>query len=322
MGTQVGCRILNIDPDDMLRAAGLPQLQGKGPELRVTASQFFAAWNALCELTDRTDYLTYLGVNIARGPVIPVFFAMSCAPNLDKGLARLSHFKSLLGPTRMQMYRERDGLRVEYDSSDTSVDMPPSLGALHLVYSVEATRLATAHPVCPAGASLNAPEAQRRKIAGHLGVMPETGHTASLTYSLEDARRPFISENPGLWTDFEQDLKQQLEAQRTASSMTSQVKTTLVNLFPTGRANAEDLCSALAVSRSTLQRRLRNEGTSFQIVLDTTRKELAIRYLTKSHLQIHEIASLVGYRDPNSFTRSFRRWTGRPPGHYRLSSMS
>ena len=320
MGTEVCCRILEIDADSMLKAAGLTDLQHGGSEIRVSAAQYFDAWNALSSLTERPDYVTHLGVNIARGPIIPVFFALSCAPNLETGSVRLSHFKSLLGPTRMQVYRDTDGLRVEYDSADPGLELPASLGAAHLVWSVEAARLATSHHVRPVSASLKAPENERRQIASHLGVLPDYGHAATLTYSVEDSRRPFISENPRLWEDFEQDLQQQLVAQRNAGSVVARVRATLIDLFPSGRASAEDVCFALAISRSTLQRGLRREKTSFQAVLDATRKELAIRYLTKSDLRIGEIASMIGYRDPNSFTRSFRRWTGRSPVDYRQDS--
>lgn len=317
MGTEVCCRILDIDPARMLQAAGLADLKDDGGKLRVSAAQFFAAWNALDSLAERPDSITYLGVNIARGPIIPVFFALSCAPNLDTGLVRLSHFKSLLGPTRMHVYRDKVGLRVEYDSADAGLEVPPSLGALHLVYSVEAARLATAHHIVPVSAAFKAPEEERRQIAGHLGVMPDYGDTAMLTYAHEDSRRRFISENPDLWQDFEQDLKRQLAAQRNAGSVAARVQTTLMNLFPTGRANAEDVCASLGFSRSTLQRGLRHENTTFQEVLDATRKELSIRYLTKSDLRIGEIASMLGYRDANSFTRSFGRWTGRSPADFR-----
>ena len=95
--------------------------------------------------------------------------------------------------------------------------------------------------------------------------------------------------------------------------MSAQVRAALMELFTAGRSSAVDVCHSLGVSRSTLQRALSSEGTTFQAVLDETRKELAIRYLTKSSLQIAEIASLLAYRDPNSFARRFRRWTGRSP---------
>jgi AraC-like DNA-binding protein len=53
------------------------------------------------------------------------------------------------------------------------------------------------------------------------------------------------------------------------------------------------VCAELGVSRRTLQRRLRDEATTFQEILDTTRKDLALRYLTKSTLANEEISFLL-----------------------------
>jgi AraC-like DNA-binding protein len=77
------------------------------------------------------------------------------------------------------------------------------------------------------------------------------------------------------------------------------------------------VAQALGISRSTLQRSLREEGTSYQAVLDATRRDMAIRYLTKTTLRADEIASVLAYRDANSFSRSFRRWTGQAPVAFR-----
>jgi len=317
MGTEVCCRILGIDPDAMLKSAGLTHLVQANGDVRVTAAQYFDAWNALESLTDNPDFVTHLGVTIARGPVIPVFFSLTCAPNLETGLRRLSLYKSLLGPTQVRSYRDEGLLWVEYHSADTKLDVPPTLGALHLVYSVEAARLATAHHMRPVAATLPPSRKGRHAIAGHLGVMPEQGECAALAYAAKDAKRPFISENGRLWADFEQDLKRQLEAQRNQVAMSARVRSTLMELFAIGRSSAGDVCHSLGMSRSTLQRALSSESTTFQAVLDETRKDLAIRYLTKSSLQIAEIAALLAYRDPNSFARGFRRWTGRSPLEFR-----
>jgi AraC-like DNA-binding protein len=44
---------------------------------------------------------------------------------------------------------------------------------------------------------------------------------------------------------------------------------------------------------------------------------MAIRYLTKTTLRADEIATVLAYRDANSFSRSFRRWTGLSPLAFR-----
>ena len=154
-------------------------------------------------------------------------------------------------------------------------------------------------------------------IAGHLGVMPERSDAAYVAFSPEDAKRRFISENPALWADIEADLKLQLAAQNDRWPVADRVRGALVDLMPAGRTGAEDVALALGISRSTLQRRLREEETSYQAVLDATRRDMAIRYLTKTTLRADEIANVLAYRDANSFSRSFRRWTGLSPLAFR-----
>lgn len=317
MATEVACRILGVDPQVMLETAGLGALASGRTEARVTAQQYFDCWNTMEVLSPRADYVPYLGVAISRGPVIPVFFTLSCAPNMETGLMRLAQFKSLLGPTLMRVFWDDNLLRLEYDSVDARVPMPPSLGALQLVVAVENIRGATAHPICPVAAGFDGSEEERSMIADHLGIMPERSHAAYLAFSPDDAKRRFISENPSLWADIEADLKLQLAAQNDRWPVVDRVRGALVDLMPAGRTGAEDVAQALGISRSTLQRRLRDEGATYQEVLDATRRDMAIRYLSKTTLRADEIASVLAYRDANSFSRSFRRWTGLTPLAFR-----
>ncbi|SLN76145.1 helix-turn-helix domain-containing protein [Roseisalinus antarcticus] len=317
MATDVACRILGVDPQVMLETAGLGDLARGKTEARVTAAQYFDCWNTMEVLSTRPDYVPYLGGAISRGPVIPVFFTLSCAPDVETGLMRLAQFKSLLGPTLMRVFRDGPLLRLEFDSVDARVPMPPSLGALQLVVAVENIRGAAAHRVCPVAAGFDGSEEDRRRIAGHLGIMPERSHVAYIAFSPEDAKRRFISENPSLWADIEADLKLHLSAQNDRRPVAERVQGALIDLMPAGRTGAEDVAIALAISRSTLQRRLREEKTSYQAVLDATRRDMAIRYLTKTTLRADEIASVLAYRDANSFSRSFRRWTGQAPVAFR-----
>ncbi|HAW48299.1 MAG TPA: AraC family transcriptional regulator [Roseovarius sp.] len=317
MATDVACRILGVDPEVMLETAGLGALAYGRTELRVTAQQYFDCWNTMELLSPRPDYVPHLGVAISRGPVIPVFFTLSCAPDMETGFLRLAQFKSLLGPTVMRVFRDGPLLRLEFSSVDILAPMPPSLGALQLVTAVENVRGATAHPVCAVAAGFDGSEEDRRMIAGHLGVMPERSAACYVAFSPKDAKRPFISENAALWADIEADLKLQLAAQNDRWPVADRVRGALVDLMPAGRTGAEDVAQALGISRSTLQRRLREEGTSYQAVLDATRRDMAIRYLTKTTLRADEIAMVLAYRDANSFSRSFRRWTGEAPVAFR-----
>jgi AraC-like DNA-binding protein len=71
------------------------------------------------------------------------------------------------------------------------------------------------------------------------------------------------------------------------------------------------------MSTRTLQRRLTDEGTTFQKSMQEARRELARHYLLHSSLELNETAYLLGYEDSNSFFRAFQHWEGTSPGQWR-----
>lgn len=84
-----------------------------------------------------------------------------------------------------------------------------------------------------------------------------------------------------------------------------------------GEPSADTMATRLGFSRSTLFRRLRDEGTSFARVLDELRRDMAIDYLTSSRIPAAEVAYLVGFSEAAAFSRAFHRWMGQTPGRFR-----
>jgi len=72
------------------------------------------------------------------------------------------------------------------------------------------------------------------------------------------------------------------------------------------------------MSTRTLQRRLTEEGISFQRLLEDARRELARHYLLHSSRELNETAYLLGCEDANSFFRAFHQWEGTSPGQWRM----
>ena len=95
--------------------------------------------------------------------------------------------------------------------------------------------------------------------------------------------------------------------------------TLLLEGLPSGRSTIAEVARALGMSSRTLQRRLHDEGTSFQAVLGATRHKLARHYLGGTELTCSEISFLLGYEEVNSFFRAFHEWTGTSPEQARLT---
>jgi AraC-like DNA-binding protein len=71
------------------------------------------------------------------------------------------------------------------------------------------------------------------------------------------------------------------------------------------------------LSRDTLYRRLKAEGTTFARLLDELRHRLAVDYLGAGRVSVNETAYLLGFSDPAAFSRAFKRWTGQSPSRAR-----
>src|SRR3546814_15678017 len=81
---------------------------------------------------------------------------------------------------------------------------------------------------------------------------------------------------------------------------------------------SSDVCSSdLHLSVRSLQRRLAEEATGFDALLNETRHELAVSYLRNPRYSIGEITFLLGFSDASAFARAFKRWSGTTPTQFR-----
>jgi AraC-like DNA-binding protein len=103
-----------------------------------------------------------------------------------------------------------------------------------------------------------------------------------------------------------------------AAQTTLKCRELIIARLPDGEPRREAIAEALCISERTLQRRLLEEGTSFQELLDATRRELAQRYLRQPRTSLYEAAYLLGFSDQGNFTRACKRWFALTPGQYRV----
>lgn len=103
-------------------------------------------------------------------------------------------------------------------------------------------------------------------------------------------------------------------------TVSARVRSALVELLPGGECSIDDVCRVLGMSRRTLQRKLKEENTSFQQQLNHTRELLTKNYLRNTRLSSEDIAYLLGYQDLNSFYRAFSLWTGKSITEYKAEA--
>lgn len=108
-------------------------------------------------------------------------------------------------------------------------------------------------------------------------------------------------------------LLQKLES---SESTRGRVENLLMPRLHTGDVSMGMIAGKLCCGRQTLFRKLKVEGVTFEQVLNELRCKLAINYLSANRTSVKETARFVGYSDPASFSRAFKRWTGSSPRMY------
>ncbi len=100
---------------------------------------------------------------------------------------------------------------------------------------------------------------------------------------------------------------------------TMTVRSRLKDTFAKDRSmqTLEELAEALTMNSQTLRRRLKSEGSSFDVIKSQIRRDMAIYYLGKDQTSIETVAEACGYTEPSSFIRAFKAWTGFTPLQFR-----
>ncbi|GAB3043127.1 AraC family transcriptional regulator [Spirosoma pulveris] len=143
-------------------------------------------------------------------------------------------------------------------------------------------------------------------------------HETALIFDASLLDTPVLNANPSLFPLFEKHASDILNQLQTPS-LKSRVKAEIVSMMKGEEPTLASIADRLAMGIRTLQLHLKESDTSYQQLLDETRKELAIGHLREPNLSTTDIAYLLGFAEPSVFFRSFKKWTGQTPGAYRLA---
>lgn len=316
---RLACGILKISPDTVLRRARLPASYLSVDDRGATAEEYFALWSAMEICYGKGDLAHKLGTCVAHGPFVPAFFAFSCSPDVRTGVERLCLFKPLVGPLKIFAEARMDTFELQICPTRPGLQMPTSLAQSELVLFLELFRTHTATHIVPLEVALPDPSTASEDF---FGCKPIHSLVPNLVLSAGDARLPLISENSEMWSVFEPDLRRQLAEKLAVSGIRVRLRNALLEAIPSGDTSSAQLASRLHMSKRSLQRRLREEGTSFQQVLDETRADLARHYLGHTLTPLDEVSYLLGYSSSASFFRAFQSWFGMTPANYRRSHLA
>jgi AraC-like DNA-binding protein len=127
--------------------------------------------------------------------------------------------------------------------------------------------------------------------------------------------------DPSMFAMLCQRAEQAIAQRQNAASLALRIKCHL----RTANLEESDVARVAAhfkMSVTALQRKLKDEGTSFSDLMDEIRRELALESVLQEDVSLKELSERLGFSEPSAFHRAFRRWTGETTRAYRARRLS
>ncbi len=266
-----------------------------------------------------------IGLSLAEvthpGSLHVVGYALMASQNLRDGLARLVRYQRIIAEAadlRLQPVAEGYALVLSVHGDD--LPAAPQAAEASLAACLAFCRWLAGRALQPLEVCFASPPPADAKPYQALFQAPLRFDCADyrLLFAAADLERPLPTANEALAQLHDRFAGDYL-ARFAGGRISHRVRQVLCRLLPHGEPRRDAVAQALHLSERTLQRRLHDEGSSFQRLLDDTRRDLAGQYLAQADMALLEVAYLLGFADPSNFYRAFKRWYRLTPSEFRAA---
>ena len=306
-----------IEPAEVLRSAGLDAGALADPEHRIPYSAFVGAVGCAAERTACPHFGLLAGRMSGLGELGIVGQLVRHSPTVGRALEALTVHQQLNSEGGLAFLLKRG----DFVDLGYAIYHPGTFGTAQMYDAAIATGMNIMTELCgPAWKPYEVllARARPRDIAQYRAffkVVPQfDAEYSALRFPARDLALAIVDADPELGR------RADLRARNGGSpDLLQQVYRALRRLMLENRHSGDDLAQMLAMHRRTLNRRLKDEGTTFQRVLDDVRFGIARDLLENTQVPLDDVAATIGYSAVTPFMRTFRRWSGTTPGQWRRS---
>lgn len=310
---------LGVSPETVLRQSGLPMGLFTQDKILVSTEEFFALYRGIAQATSDQAFGLKLGTEERVERYDPIKIAALSARSFRDAIERVARYKQLTCPEEIRLVERANECAIQFVWLLAHEQEPQFLVDVCFAWVLNIARRGTGRPMNPKRVELECSPAHPDIYEAHFRCPVKfKASRNALVFSRTDMDLPFITYNADLLAIVAPQLEAELTEQLAQKTFSEQAKGILKRLLAGQRPGIQDLARELHVSTRTLQRRLTEQGITFQRLLEDARRELARHYLLHSSLELNETAYLLGYEDANSFFRAFHHWEGTSPGQWRV----
>lgn len=310
----------NMDLGRVLEAAKLDRDLLNAPRARVSAEAYSRMWVALADLMD-DEFFGLDSHGLRRGSYALMTRAAVSSDNLEHALRRILRFlHATLDDFQGELVRSADEARVILHDGGVLRRLFGYGTWFILVHGLACWLVHRRIPLREMQFRCPPPGDDSHYRTRFCENVKFNGKTTHITFASEllDLK---IAESAETVDNFLRAAPANLLVKyRNDASTSAQVRHRLRSQLPDAWPDLEQLAQELSVSGTTLQRRLQQEGLSYQRVKDDLRRDIAIDLLSSASLTVAEVAERTGFQETSAFHRAFKKWTGVSPGAYRSAA--
>jgi AraC-like DNA-binding protein len=312
------------DVGALLRRFDLPPTAPTDAEIRVPLDGLRTILDAAALAAGDPDLGIHLGQQLPRGAYGVLEYSCRSAPTVRDAIARITRYIGLLNELVTITAREERGAAV---IEQAIAGEPQCLGRhgneFFVVMLLARARQLSGAPCVPERAWFaHAAPVDPRALIAAVGTDRIRWNAGKNGLALPAAvlDLPLSTADPTLLALMDQQAEQALAGRAAPTRFLGDVKARIAAGLDAAPPEIAALAAQLRMSRRTLQRRLADEGVSFQTLVEDVRRERALELVADPARPLGEVAFQLGYAELSPFLRAFRRWTGTTPASWRTRS--
>ena len=315
--TIAALRTRNVAIGPLLQRAGLSAHDFDVGQQRISAASQGKFLECAAEALDDSAFGLHLATQANPREAGLLYYVTSAASNIGEALALFARYSRIVNEAvRIKHAPAREGLIAEISFVGLPRHTAKQVTEFGIGITIKALREIAGRNIRPTHLSFfHARNSDLKEFDAFFGCAVEFGASGDqVAFSNETLALPLVTEDPHLLETLRPICDEAAKERGTATgSLRAAVENEAQKLLPHGKAKRHRVAKTLGHSERTLTRRLADENTTYEEVVDQLRRSLALQYIKEPTLSLSQIAWLLGYEGSSSFHHAFVRWTGRSP---------
>jgi AraC-like DNA-binding protein len=320
----VFCQSLAIDLRDHAEALNIDIKQFQNPENYICLSKFSHILEHLSEVQNSTTFGLMYALNYNISQLGPFGFAIQNAPSLDHALKFYCRFAGLLADhANLSLDVEEKNVSLKWNFSPFVNPQSQFCDFVSLL-AIKQIRGFVGKSWSPSIVYIDRPRPSEVEVySKHLAVrVVFSAEQCAIVLPREHLALQNATADHRIFELMELQCEQELRLKINSRSVDARVKEEILNRFTDGSFTLVEIAKSLSMSERNLQRRLSEVGTTYEALLEATRRELSDFLLKNKRLALAEISFLLGYSSPNAYSRAAKNWYDIPPSRVRELQIS